>query len=425
MNKKGFVLIETLVVTIFALFIFSVLYNSAVPLLGRYKELSYYDDLDTTYDLYYIRKFVVNDLNYKNISELTYKKLSINDFNDKDLYETVFNFLEINSESDLYFLNSDYLDEFLNDDNISYDIKDYIKRSNINGKVLILKKNNYISYINSCSKGDYACGSGKIVDISITPSTMTLNLKSNISGIINVENSCGTYTLESSDTSVATISKVDEDEYQVMAVIDGVSENNEAKITITATGQWGCSASTEVIVKNTTNIFPIVDISTTASTSCGDDCYKKGVEFTVTCSSTDSPITDFTVSGATITGDDYNKTATITYSSTGSKTISASCTNSFQTTTASKKISIKTYTASSSCGCSSYTYNCSCGCGYKSDVSCSSTSVSTTSSTSSGCSSACESKCTSLKGSYNVSACGYNSSLSSTTCSTYKTCWHT
>ena len=46
-NKKGFVLLETLIVTIFTLIIFTVLYTSVVPLLGRYDTLSYYNDLDT------------------------------------------------------------------------------------------------------------------------------------------------------------------------------------------------------------------------------------------------------------------------------------------------------------------------------------------------------------------------------------------
>ena len=55
LNKKGFVLLETLVVTIFTLIIFTLLYISVVPLLGRYKELSYYDNVDITYDLYYFK----------------------------------------------------------------------------------------------------------------------------------------------------------------------------------------------------------------------------------------------------------------------------------------------------------------------------------------------------------------------------------
>ena len=74
MNKKGFVLIETLVVTMFTLFIFTILYNSVVPLLGRYKELSYYDDLDTTYDLHHINKLIRSDSNYQIIMSSNYKK---------------------------------------------------------------------------------------------------------------------------------------------------------------------------------------------------------------------------------------------------------------------------------------------------------------------------------------------------------------
>ena len=57
-NKKGFVLMETLVVTIFTLFIFTILYNNIVPLIGKYDELSYYNDIDTTYQLYHIKKLI-------------------------------------------------------------------------------------------------------------------------------------------------------------------------------------------------------------------------------------------------------------------------------------------------------------------------------------------------------------------------------
>ena len=72
MNKQGFVLVETLVVIIFVLLIFTILYNSAVPLLGKYQQLSYYDDLDTTYDLYHIRKLVENDTNFETIMNKNY-----------------------------------------------------------------------------------------------------------------------------------------------------------------------------------------------------------------------------------------------------------------------------------------------------------------------------------------------------------------
>ena len=56
MNKKGFILMETLVVTMFVLLTFSILYSNAVPLLGKYKEISHYNGIDTTYDLYHVKR---------------------------------------------------------------------------------------------------------------------------------------------------------------------------------------------------------------------------------------------------------------------------------------------------------------------------------------------------------------------------------
>ena len=75
MNNKGFVLMETLVVTLFTLFTFSLLYNNAVPLLGKYQELEYFNDLDTTYDLYHIKKFITSffQILYKNNTIKTQK----------------------------------------------------------------------------------------------------------------------------------------------------------------------------------------------------------------------------------------------------------------------------------------------------------------------------------------------------------------
>ena len=82
MNKKGFVLTETLVVTIFVLLIFTILYNTSVPLLGRYEEISYYDEINVTYDLYQYRKLLESDQNFANILTNKYKKLTCNDFLD-------------------------------------------------------------------------------------------------------------------------------------------------------------------------------------------------------------------------------------------------------------------------------------------------------------------------------------------------------
>ena len=153
MNKKGFVLVETLVVVIFVLLIFTILYNSAVPLLGRYKELSYYNDLDTTYDLYYLKKMVIGDDNYSTITNSTngYNILrctngTINNYTECN---KLFTALDIDIDDKLLYINLDDYNEntFNNDSNITNEINDYLKFIETNSKILLLEHDGYISYI--------------------------------------------------------------------------------------------------------------------------------------------------------------------------------------------------------------------------------------------------------------------------------------
>lgn len=69
-NNKGFVLTETLVVTVFLVTIFTFIYVSIIPLMGRYEDLiSRERDIDVVYKLYNIRKmlsYVNPDLVTKN-----------------------------------------------------------------------------------------------------------------------------------------------------------------------------------------------------------------------------------------------------------------------------------------------------------------------------------------------------------------------
>lgn len=153
MNKKGFVLVETLVVVIFVLLIFTILYNSAVPLLGRYKELSYYNDLDTTYDLYYLKKMVIGDDNYSTITNSTngYSVLRCTNGTIDNYTECnkLFTALDINTSDKLVFINLNNYNKniFESDSEITYEIKDYLKFIDVNSKILILEHDGYISYI--------------------------------------------------------------------------------------------------------------------------------------------------------------------------------------------------------------------------------------------------------------------------------------
>ena len=149
-NKKGFVLMETLVVTLFTLFTFSLLYNNAVPLLGKYQELEYFNDLDTTYDLYHIKKFLRNDPSLATIKSSHYKVITCNNgsiTNQASCY-SLFDFIGIDTlEDEVIFLNPTYKNELKNDNAISSDVRDYLDYININKNIIILQNDNYVSYL--------------------------------------------------------------------------------------------------------------------------------------------------------------------------------------------------------------------------------------------------------------------------------------
>ena len=57
-NNKGFVLVETLVVTVFVMAVFSVIYINFYPLAGEYERREFYDDIDSKYGAYWMKVFV-------------------------------------------------------------------------------------------------------------------------------------------------------------------------------------------------------------------------------------------------------------------------------------------------------------------------------------------------------------------------------
>lgn len=60
LNKKGFVLAETLVVAVFMATIFTIIYVNFYPLIGEYEKRENYDDLDSKYDIYWFKRLVQN-----------------------------------------------------------------------------------------------------------------------------------------------------------------------------------------------------------------------------------------------------------------------------------------------------------------------------------------------------------------------------
>ena len=58
LNCKGFVMTETLVVAVFIMGIFGIMYNNYYPLIGEYERREVFDDVDSKYGAFWIKRFI-------------------------------------------------------------------------------------------------------------------------------------------------------------------------------------------------------------------------------------------------------------------------------------------------------------------------------------------------------------------------------
>ncbi len=207
LNKKGFVLLETLVVTIFTLIIFTLLYTSAVPLLGKYNDLAYYNDLDTTYDLFYLKRIIVKDANFSSIRNTStgYKKIKCSDLVNSETCYDVLNLLNFDSNKDeIVYLKTDKLANLKNDNSISSGIKDYLNYVSTTGEILLLNKNNYLSYLkieyNPTLDINPSCSVTISNNNSTSGITTTVTCNSNGGAACKSDNPTGDTNLKSSKT---------------------------------------------------------------------------------------------------------------------------------------------------------------------------------------------------------------------------------
>ncbi len=151
-NKKGFVLMETLVVTIFTLFIFTILYNNIVPLIGKYDELSYYNDIDTTYQLYHIKKLINQDSfrsTIKGTSKYTKIECNTGVINSQAVCNSLFEALDITpNEDEVLYINKNYIESMKTDTTVSEDVREYLKYISPTTNILLLQNDGYLSYVN-------------------------------------------------------------------------------------------------------------------------------------------------------------------------------------------------------------------------------------------------------------------------------------
>lgn len=63
-NNRGFILAETLVVTVFLMIIFAMLYTNFYPLIGEYEKREAYDDIDSKYNVFWLKR-LIEDVAYE------------------------------------------------------------------------------------------------------------------------------------------------------------------------------------------------------------------------------------------------------------------------------------------------------------------------------------------------------------------------
>lgn len=90
LKNKGFVLAETLVVTVFLMVIFGMLYSNFYPLIGEYEKRETYDDVDGKYSVYWLKK-IIEDSDYhpsedkkKNLNTYHFMRFECDDITDSD-----------------------------------------------------------------------------------------------------------------------------------------------------------------------------------------------------------------------------------------------------------------------------------------------------------------------------------------------------
>ena len=71
LNNRGFILVETLIVGVFIMGIFSLLYTNFFPLIGEYERYKNYDTVESTYVVHWARMIAL-----KGLPESSYTKAS-------------------------------------------------------------------------------------------------------------------------------------------------------------------------------------------------------------------------------------------------------------------------------------------------------------------------------------------------------------
>ncbi len=161
-NNQGFMLAETLIVSIFVLSVFSMLYANILPLIADYKTQQNYDTVEATYDAHWIRKIILNGLKEDSFTTVINNGyLDVSDcllYTKNDMEGWCSNFRAINNVTKIY-LTTYSLEKFKakvkDNNNYTREFREYISYVPTYSKNSTKVNNNtYFHVIIEFTKGD-------------------------------------------------------------------------------------------------------------------------------------------------------------------------------------------------------------------------------------------------------------------------------
>lgn len=130
LNNQGFALVETLIVSVFVLGIFTLVYVNYYPLIGEYEKRENYDAIESVYKTNTLKKFIEsNGLNF-NGSNGSYKYIKyVYAFSDElgVPCDNIWNSLGINSLIITTYNIADVKSNIKNNSSISAGMKEYVE----------------------------------------------------------------------------------------------------------------------------------------------------------------------------------------------------------------------------------------------------------------------------------------------------------
>ena len=148
LNKKGFVLVETLIVTAFVVTLFILVYQNVIPFFGEYEKMNSYDDIDSVYASNLMKQVIIkySNLNYidSKLNDNTY--VDVTDCTNNDIYRDENYCIKIKKA--LSITDDDYI--FIT----KYDISSFREEVKENEFFDSGKLSNFKSYIDSVSNLD-------------------------------------------------------------------------------------------------------------------------------------------------------------------------------------------------------------------------------------------------------------------------------